>query len=170
MDPDGNQISARYPAFKYSGPYNVTREDLGDYEGPIVTTEANVPPLESAEFDEVYSCVKEVLARHGNAADNEWTDFYLYDDKYFDRTQKVELYSHRFEKAAEALINDLQLLLEQYPLWRVWFITDMPRGGIIVYPNGIRLASDHYTQDLIGLKQFASDVSEWNRKHLPDLG
>jgi hypothetical protein len=72
-------------------------------------------------------------------------DFFVYDDKFFDRTQKVELEpSDRLPRIIGPAVAELQRVLKNYPLWRVMFIG---HGGdeqaeeqfFIVYPDVVRI-------------------------------
>jgi len=67
------------------------------------------------------------LSKHGNVygeVEGE-SDFFVYDDKFFDRTQKIELeLTERLPKILPAAVLDLQRVLSKNPLWRVMFIGD----------------------------------------------
>jgi hypothetical protein len=148
-----------FPDFDFLGPYNVSRHDLSAYDGPIAVTEVDVPPLTRVEFDVVYDQVKRILSRYGKLAGDSTDDFYLYDDKFFDRTQKLEVYLCTFADAVAPLIMDLQALLQRYPLWRVLFVAPDPRDAIVVYPTEVRVAPERYSQSTDGLRKVAARIA-----------
>ncbi len=137
------------PRRDFMGLYNVPRPPYPEYDGEIWQNEESLPELSVEEFWGIRMAVVETLRRHGRVYgepdfDGEY-DFFVYEDKFSDRTQKVELNpSERLPNRLAPAVEDLQRLLARHPLWRVMFPGDGKKKQareqfFVVYPDAVRI-------------------------------
>lgn len=135
------------PALEFMGPYNVPATEFEGPVGPIWTEQDDLDELSQEEFFAVRTAVVQGISKHSTVygeVDGD-SEFYVYDDMYFDRTQKVEITpSTKLLKALPAVIAELQEVLKQHSLWRVMFIgegdDDQSRQTcFVVYPDVVRI-------------------------------
>lgn len=144
--PNTSHVSGKdRPPRDFRGPYNTRRSDLDGFEGEIWTESDDLKEFTDDEYFAVRNDLVAALSKHGivyDPWDKEDHDFYVYDDMYFDRTQKIEL--NATERLAELLPDAVlaaQGVLTIHPLWRVMFIADDGDDEFfVVYPDAIRIA------------------------------
>lgn len=146
-----NDAKKERPALDHMGPYNIPRSDIPDAsphdDGEAWAETEKIHSLEISEFYEVRDEIVAALSRHGKAyGECEGDpDFFVYDDKFFDRTQKIEI--EATDRLAEFLvpaIAELQGVLRKHSLWRVMFIGDghdrqAQEQFFVVYPDVVRI-------------------------------
>lgn len=133
------------PPLDFMGPYNVPRSEFPGSE--IWAESDNVDELTVDEFFDVRTDVVAALSKHGNVyGESEGEhDFFVYDDKFFDRTQKIELEeSERLPRIIAPAVADLQTVLKKHSLWRIMFIghgrdDQAEEQFFIVYPDAVRI-------------------------------
>jgi hypothetical protein len=141
-----------------ASPTNVERppiDALGAYnipptEGHEVWTTGKVRRWTATEFYRVREAVVAALSKHGKVygepgIDHKEHDFFVYDDKCFDRTQTIELETtERLEQILAPAVAELQRVLAGFPLWRAMFLghgqDDHAREQFfVVYPDVVRI-------------------------------
>lgn len=135
------------PALDFMWPYNVPATEFEGPVGPIWTERDDLDELSQEEFFAVRTAVVQGISKHSTVYGEVEGDaeFYVYDDKFFDRTQKVEITpSAKLPESLPAVVAELQNVLKQHSLWRVMFIgegdDDQSRQTcFIVYPDVIRV-------------------------------
>lgn len=138
-----NSLPANRPPFEYLGYYNVVPADVDDPNSDQWREKSVLPELTLDEFFDVQQTVVDVLSRYGKAfdlLDQQEDDFYAWDDKFFDRTQKVEVVtSERLSAFLALAMPALQEAMSEYPLWRVWFLAnDDLETRFTVYPDQVQ--------------------------------
>jgi hypothetical protein len=135
------------PDLDFMGPYNVPRSSFPDYDADFWTESNDVTELTIDEFHNVRLDIVAALSKHGKVYGEAGGDhdFFVYDDKYFDRTQKIELEtSERLPSVLGPAVAELQRVLQKHPTWRVMFIghghdSQSREQFFVVYPDVVRI-------------------------------
>jgi hypothetical protein len=135
------------PPLDFMGPYNVPRSDIPDNYGEAWVENDKIKRLPTREFDDIRAEIVAALSKHGAVyGESEGDhDFFVYDDKFFDRTQKIELETtDRLAKIIVPAVAELQRVLRKRSLWRVMFIGDghdsqAHEEFFVVYPDVVRI-------------------------------
>lgn len=144
------------------GPYNVPAIEFEGPVGPIWKERDDLDELSLDEFWTVRTAVVQAISKHSTVygeVDGD-AEFFVYDDKFFDRSQKVEITpSAKLPESLPAVVAELQLTLKDHPLWRVMFIgeghDDQSRQTyFVVYPDVVRI------EQLSGQKTVGEAVKE----------
>lgn len=141
------------PPREFMGPYNVPPAEFPEHKSWVERDD--LADLSLEEFFDVRDAVVAALSKHGGVAGESQAadDFFVYDDKFFDRTQKVELeLTDRLPKILAPAVAQLQQALAKHPLWRVMFIghgrdDQADQQYFVVYP------------DVVRIRQFRGDLS-----------
>ena len=135
------------PDLDFMGPYNIPGSSFPDYDADFWIESDEITELTFDEFYNVRSDVVAALSRHGKVygeieGDH---DFFVYDDKFFDRTQKIELEtSDRLPSLLAPAAAELQEVLQKHSTWRVMFIgrghdSQSREQFFVVYPDVVRI-------------------------------
>jgi hypothetical protein len=135
------------PPLDFMGPYNVPAADFPDCDGEAWTENDKVKRLATSEFHKLRADIVAALSKHGKVyGESEGEhDFFVYDDKFFDRTQKIELETtDRLAKIIVPAVAELQRVLRKHSLWRVMFIghghdSQAQEQFFVVYPDVVRI-------------------------------
>ncbi|MEM9368079.1 MAG: hypothetical protein AAGD07_18960 [Planctomycetota bacterium] len=135
------------PDREFLGAYNVPRASLNGLDAELWNEEAELGDVSLEEFMEVRSKIVTALWGHGSVygvfAANTETDFFVYEDKFFDRTQKIELTpSEHLHEILPPAVAELQKVLAEHPRWRVMVLGDGPNAKdefFVIYPDAIRV-------------------------------
>lgn len=135
------------PPLDFMGPYNIPRSDLPDTDEEFWTETGKIKSLSLREFFKVRTDIVAALSKHGRVyGESEGEhDFFVYDDKFFDRTQKIEVEtSDRLAKIIAPAVAELQRVLKKHSLWRVMFIghghdSQAQEQFFVVYPDVVRI-------------------------------
>ena len=135
------------PSLDFMGPYNVSATEFEIPVDSIWTERDDIPELSLEEFYRVRAAVVRGISKHSTVygeVDGD-SEFYVYDDKFFDRTQKVEITpSPELSQSLPAVIAELQEVLKEHPLWRVMFVGEgyeeqARQTHFVVYPDVVRI-------------------------------
>lgn len=144
------------PQREFLGLYNVSKDELPDYTGERWCESPDLPNLTLDEFLQVRVAVVSALWSHGSVHDfppgNRDSDFFVWDDKFSDRTQKVEITNSAYlpELLAPA-VAAVQRALADHPRWRVMFLADGANDKdqfFVVYPDKIRILQAENTESI----------------------
>lgn len=135
------------PALDFMAPYNVTSSEFKGPVGPIWAETATLPKLTAEEFGAVRNAIVRAISKHSTVYGEVEGDseFCIYDDKYFDRTQKVEITSsEKLSATLPAVVAEVQRALKFHPLWRVMFVgegydSQASESFFVVYPDVVRI-------------------------------
>lgn len=122
------------------------RGDLGGYDGEIWAETKALRALTDAEYQRVRSKIVAALSKHGGVYDecDGEHDFFVYDDMFFDRTQKIEVeITERLASILVPAVAAVQQSLKKAPLWRIMFIgngheAQSQEEYFLVYPDVVR--------------------------------
>jgi hypothetical protein len=135
-----NDSKRQRPPLDYLGCYNIPGSESW-METP------DIKRLKVSEFYKVRTDVVAALSKHGRVygeCEGE-EDFFVYDDKFCDRTQKIELTeTERLPEIIVPAVAELQRVLKQHNLWRVMFIgsgseNQAKEQFFVVYPDIVRI-------------------------------
>ncbi len=141
------KTSPERPDLDFMGPYNIPRSSFPDYDADFWTESADITEVTIDEFYDVRSDVVAALSKHGKVygeTDGDH-DFFVYDDKFFDRTQKIELETReRLPSVLPLAVAELQGVLQKRPTWRIMFIghghdSQSREQFFVVYPDVVRI-------------------------------
>ncbi|QGJ70757.1 Hypothetical protein PBC10988_24550 [Planctomycetales bacterium 10988] len=135
------------PKRNFLGPYNVPRSSLPDYEGKIWTEKEGLPELTNQEFYQVQMEIVSALGKHGSVYGKtsleSGQDFFVWEDKFFDRTITVEIEpSDYLAEILPAAVAEVQTTLAQRPTWRVKVLGHGKKTKaqyFVIYPDAIRI-------------------------------
>lgn len=134
----------QYPSLaEYQGRYNVADSERSPDE-VVHNSQPNVPPLAEDEHRRVWEELVAATSKYSpcnetNAADRENYYWILSDNWYDERTQQFMMYGNC--SLNDALIHDLQQVLQRHPLWRICVLGgESERGDYVamIYPTAVR--------------------------------
>ncbi|WP_182870562.1 hypothetical protein [Stieleria mannarensis] len=137
----------RRPERESLGAYNVSRAGLQNHRVEVWQEIEQLPKLTLEEFSQVRSELVSALWEHGSvngfpATEGEH-DFFVYDDKFFDRTQKIEIHpSDDLPSILPAAVAKVQKVLAKHRLWRVMVIGHGENAKdefFVIYPDAIKI-------------------------------
>ncbi|WP_442508211.1 hypothetical protein SH528x_007172 [Novipirellula sp. SH528] len=160
-----NLAGKQRPERDFLGAYNVSRTCLPNYEGKIWHEVEELPELTLEEFLQVRSDVMSALWGHGSVygfpgAEGK-CDFFVYEDKFFDRTQKIEIQASDYlSEILPSAVADVQKTLAKHPLWRVMVLghgEDAKDEFFVIYPDAIQILQAENGQSMAdGIKANAT--------------
>ncbi|MEI8020137.1 MAG: hypothetical protein WCH39_18175, partial [Schlesneria sp.] len=141
-------IQTERPALDFMGAYNIPAKKSNTQVGPIWSESEKLKDLSVKEFYAVRTSIVEALSKHATVYGEVEgaTDFFVYEDKFFDRTQKIEIKpSAKLPELLPVVVSELQDVLKRNPLWRVMFIGEgddvqSRQTYFVVYPDLVRIA------------------------------
>lgn len=144
------------PKREYRGLYNVSRKSVPDYDGEIWQEAKELPELTLEEFTKVRYAVVWTLWGHGSVygfptieGDH---DFFVWDDKFSDRTQTIEVEaSDHLAEILPAAVARLQQVLAEHSNWRVRVLgrgKNAKDEFFMIYPDAIRVLQASETNSM----------------------
>ena len=145
--PEFNLAGKQRPERDFLGAYNVSKTDAPNGEDKVWQEVEELPELTLEEFLQVRLDVMSALWGHGSVygfPDVEGKhDFFVYEDKFFDRTQKIEIQASDYlPEILPSAVADVQKTLAKHPLWRVMVLghgEDAKDEFFVIYPDAIQI-------------------------------
>lgn len=155
QDPTIVNTNSRRPKREFMGYYNVNEKQSGQSKN-VWRESDNLPGLVLDEFWSVRAAVSTALWGHGSVnvlnPFGGTPDFFIWDDKWFDRTQKIEINTTKYlVDNLPGAVAAIQEALAEHPTWRVMMLGHGKTANqqfFVIYPDAIRIYQANQAGDL----------------------